>query len=190
VLQCSRHGNVVEIGGYSFTYQGQEYRIQSITPTLSEGYNILSRREDDHLIFQAVDKEQDSILDEVTAGQMSIDEANLIYQEGIREGERRGYIKKRTFAREYRFMDNMHQFTLATYILAMGEVYNRLTITDRQLFRAVSVVVDKEADGILDDVEQGTEMAGYYQGFYRSVLETGMRANRIRKMNGKYLVMQ
>ncbi|MBN1781396.1 hypothetical protein JW948_09745 [bacterium] len=187
-LQCARRGNIVEIGGYTFQYDGQEYRIQSVTPTLAEGYNVLTRRENDQLVIKALDREQDGILDEIQTGNLTMDEANTIYQEGIAEGERRGYIKKRTFAREYRYSDTMYHYVLATYVLAMGDVYNKLTITDRQLFKSPGVVIDENADGILDHVEEGLDNIGEYQKLYRHLLDAGMRVNRIIKNDGKYLV--
>ncbi|MBN2102472.1 hypothetical protein JW835_00360 [bacterium] len=190
VFSCSKRGNIVEVGGYSFNYEGKEYRIQSVTPTISEGYNILMRRDDGKLILKAIDKEQDGILDEVTAGNLSLQEAGRIYQEGIAEGERRGYIKKRTFAREYRYNDDLRNYILATYVLAFGDIYNKLTVVDRTFFRADIIVIDKNADGKLDEVVEGTETLGAYQKYYETVISMGMRVNRIKKMNGTILVVQ
>ena len=187
---CARRGNVIEIGGYAFQYQGKEYRIQSVTPTHSEGYNILSLREGDTLVFKAIDKEQDGRLDEVLIGNLSLKEAERIYNEGIAEGERLGYIRKRTFAREYRYKDDFRNYILATYVLVSGEIYNKLFITDRSTFRAQAEVVDSDADGRLDDIIEGTESLGTYQKMYEYVLENGSKVNRIRKENGKWIVVQ
>ncbi|MFC1569679.1 hypothetical protein ACFL4L_05555 [bacterium] len=189
-FSCVKRGNIVEVGGYSFSYQGKEYRIQSVTPTVSEGYNILIRREDDKLVLKAIDKEQDGFLDEVMVGNLAVEDADRIYQEGISEGERRGYIKKRTFAREYRFKDDLRTYVLATYVLAMGDIYNKLIIADHTLFNAQVIVIDKDADGRLDDVEEGIETLGEYQKSYEYVIEMGKRVNRIRKVNGKIIVAQ
>lgn len=188
-LACAKHGNIVEIGGYTFDYKGKTYRIQSITPTISEGYNFLTLRDGETLVLKAVDKEQDGILDEVQVGDLSLDQANFIYNIGITEGERRGYIKKRTFAREYQFSDVERNYVLATYILAMGEIYNKLTINDRTGFRSSAVVLDTDADGKLDEVAEGTETLGFYQRIYQNVLEKGINANRIHKMSGHMVVV-
>jgi len=189
-VTCTKRGNIVEVGGYSFTYKGMEYRIQSVTPTLSEGYNILSQRENDKLVLKAIDKEQDGILDEVSAGNLSLNEADEIYHVGIAEGERLGYIKKRTFAREYRYQDDLRTYLLATYVLAFGDTYNKLTVIDRTIFKANEVVIDKDADGKLDEVQEGIESLGFYQKYYDLIIERGMRINRIRKINGKIIVVQ
>jgi hypothetical protein len=187
---CARRGNVIEIGGYAFLYQGKEYHIQSVTPTHSEGYNILSLREGETLVFKAIDKEQDGRLDEVMIGDMALEDAERIYSEGIAEGERLGYIRKRTFAREYRYKDDFRNYILATYVLVSGEIYNKLIISDRSAFRSQAEVLDSDADGKLDDVIEGTETLGTYQKMYQYVLEKGSQVNRIQKTNGKWIVVQ
>ncbi len=188
-LGCRMAGPVIEIGGYSFNHEGKEYRIESVTPNYMEGYNVLSRKDKDELVLKGIDKQQDGILDEIIVGKITIEAANAIYQEGIREGERRNYIKKRSFAREYKTSDQMTEYVLATYILAVGEVYNRLSISQRQSFQPEAVVVDSEADGMLDIIEKGPGTLGGYQKLYRMVLEKGMREKKVVNQNKRYLVV-
>jgi hypothetical protein len=185
---CASRGPRVEIGGYTFSYDGKEYRIESVTPNYSEGYNILSRREGDRLVFKGIDKEQDGKLDELQVGNMPLGEARKIYEERILEGERRGYLKKRTFAREYKTSDAMYDYTLATYILVTGELYNRLTIATRQVFQEPAVLFDEDADGQLDRIEKGLDLLPRYQSLYREVLDRGVREGRVVKSDKKFLV--
>lgn len=42
LLNCSSTRPVIEIGGYSFSCKGKEYRIESVTPSTMEGYNVLA----------------------------------------------------------------------------------------------------------------------------------------------------
>jgi hypothetical protein len=185
---CRTAGPKVEIGGYSFNYEGKEYRIESVTPSYSEGYNILSLRDGDKLVVKGIDKEQDGQLDELLVGNISLDDARTIYREGILEGERRGYLKKRTFAREYKTTDPLNDFILATYILATGEVYNKLTISNNQNFGDTSVVVDQDADGQIDRIESGFESVSTYQKYYSEVLERGLKDRKIVKSGKRYIV--
>jgi hypothetical protein len=186
---CRTAGPKVEIGGYGFTYEGKEYRIESVTPSYSEGYNILSLREGDNLVVKGIDKEQDGQLDELQVGKITLDEARKIYREGILEGERRGYLRKRTFAREYKTSDPMNDYVLATYILATGEVYNRLTISRKQVFGEPEVVFDSDADGQIDRIEQGFESLSGYQRMYNDVLERGQKDRRIVKSGKRFIVV-
>jgi hypothetical protein len=189
LLGCAPSGPKVEIGGYTFMYGGREYRIESVTPSYSEGYNILTQREGDRLRFKGIDKEQDGQLDELTIGDVSLDEARNIYREGILEGERRGYLKKRTFAREYRTSDSFYDYELATYILATGEIYNKLTLSKIQAFLETSVVIDQDADGEIDRVEKGFGGVAEYQRLYRNLLDRGMREQKVTLKAKRYIVV-
>jgi hypothetical protein len=189
LIGCAPSGPKVEIGGYTFEHNGKEYRIESVTPSYSEGYNILTRREGDRLLFKAIDKEQDGQLDELSMGDMTLDEARAIYREGILEGEHRGYLKKRTFAREYRTSDSFYDYELATYILATGEIYNKLTLMKKQAFLDASVIIDQDADGQIDRIEKGFGTVSEYQRLYRSLLDRGMREQKVTLREKRYIVV-
>jgi hypothetical protein len=188
IAGCRTSGPKVEIGGYGFSYGGREYRIESVTPSYSEGYNILTLREGDDLVVKGIDKEQDGQLDELLVGKITLAEARTIYREGILEGERRGYLRKRTFAREFKASDPMNEYVLATYILATGEVYNKLTISGKQVFGSPDVVFDSEADGQIDRIEQGFGSLSGYQKLYDEVLERGLKDRRIVKSGKRFIV--
>jgi hypothetical protein len=185
---CRTFGPKVEIGGYGFSYAGREYRIESVTPSYSEGYNILSLRDGNSLALKGIDKEQDGQLDELLVGKISLDEARKIYNEGILEGERRGYLRKRTFAREYKTADTINDYILATYILATGEVYNKLTISRKQGYGNPVVIFDQDGDGQVDRIESGFESLAVYQKYYSEVLERGLNDRKIIKSGKRLLV--
>lgn len=187
LINCGPTRPKIEIGGYDFKYEGKTYRIESIAPNFMEGYNTLILKEDDRIVLKATDKEQDGILDVVDIGELSLEKAKEIYQEGLDAGERRGYIRKKSIAREYQTTIDRKDYILATYILALGEIYNKLVIRDH--FYREFILLDREADGILDEIEKGEEKLGYYQQLYRRVLNNGLREGRIVKPDGKYLVV-
>jgi hypothetical protein len=189
LMHCSIIRSTIEIGGYSFTHDHVVYRIESVTPNNMEGYNILVRMEGDRIVMKAIDKEQNGSLNEVLIGNLDLAEANLIYQTGIKEGERLGYIKKRTFAREYRTHDELNNYLLATYLLAVGEVYNKFRIISRQMISGESILIDLNADGRLDEIEKGSESMQVYQTYYRKILDKGIREFKIEKRNGAYIVI-
>jgi hypothetical protein len=176
-MGCAPSGPKVEIGGYTFTYDGREYRIESVTPSYSEGYNILTQREGERLRVKGIDKEQDGQLDELSIGDISLDAARNIYREGI------------LFAREYRTSDSFYQYELATYILATGEIYNKLTLSKIQAFLDASVLIDQDADGQIDRIEKGFGTLSEYQKLYGNLLEKGMREQKITLKAKRYLVV-
>jgi hypothetical protein len=186
---CMRNGPKVEIGGYAFSYGGKEYRIESVTPNYSEGYNILIQREDDRLQLKGIDKEQDGELDDLLVGTVSLEEAKTIYREGILEGERRGYLRKRNFNREYKYSDAIYDYALDTYILATGETYNRLTLSHKHAFQDVAVLIDNEADGTIDRIDKGLESLVVYQKLYDDLVQKGIKAGRVVHSNNRFLVI-
>lgn len=186
VLGCGARRPVIEVGGYFFEFEGKTYRIESITPNFLEGYNMLILREGEQLVIKGLDKEQDGVLDELSIGDISLEKAKEIYQEGIREGRRRGYIRVRSIAREFRTVIDSNRYILVTYILALGEIYNKLTIN--HFFGEDTVVLDLEADGIIDKVEMGDKSLGHYQKIYRMVLGRGLMDGDVVKTDGMYIV--
>ena len=83
LINCGPTRPKIEIGGYDFKYEGKTYRIESIAPNFMEGYNTLILKEDDRIVLKATDKEQDGILDVVDIGELSLEKAKEIYQEGL-----------------------------------------------------------------------------------------------------------
>jgi len=189
LINCRTIRPTIEIGRYMFNYNNLTYRIESVTPSNMEGYNILSRLENEHIVFKAIDKEQNGTLNEVLIGDLTLKDANAIYQVGIKEGERLGYIKKRTFAREYRTYDELNNYLLATYLLAVGDVYNKFRITSRHIISSEIVVIDLDADGKLDKVENGDMGLNFYQKYYDKILARGLKEMKIEKRNGTYIVL-
>ena len=177
----------IEIGGYDFIYQGQTYRIESVALNFAEGYNLLLRKEGECLVFKATDKEQDGVLDRVDIGDISLENARMIYQEGLSAGDKLGKVKRKTVTRDYRIVLDGRSIMMVTYILALGGIYNKLIIDDR--FQRESIVIDEDSDGIIDGVEKGQDSLDNYQKLYDRVLGQGVKQGRIEKWEGKYLVV-
>ena len=120
---------------------------------------------------------------------MSLEEAKTIYREGILEGERRGYLRKRNFNREYKYSDAIYDYALDTYILATGETYNRLTLSHKHAFQDVAVLIDNEADGTIDRIDKGLESLVVYQKLYDDLVQKGIKAGRVVHSNNRFLVI-
>jgi hypothetical protein len=188
LLGCGATRPKVEVGRYSFNYEGKIYHIESLTPKSQEGYNFLILKEDDKLLLRALDKEQDGILDKMLSGDISLEKANEIYQQGILLGRTRGQVRKRDFTRLYTTSDRLNNYILKTYILAVGEVYNRLTISSRSISEEETVVLDLDADGNLNKIERGSDNLLHYQNIYKRILDQGMAQGRVVITEGMYQV--
>ncbi|MFQ6112923.1 MAG: hypothetical protein ACE5NG_02410 [bacterium] len=179
------------VGRISFDFNGRTYSIESVNPKSKSqlGYNLLVRREGQTILFKAVDKEQDGLLDELVIGDVSLEKAQEIYLEGLVAAETHGSIKKRDFPRVYRTSDELNRYELRTYILKLGEVYNKLTITKADGLKEEIVVLDLGADGTLDEIEKGQESLGHCQQLYSEVLDRGLKEKKVAKTDGMYHVV-
>lgn len=185
-LGCASRPPGVQLGGMQFDFEGEQYTIRSYTPPTLEGYNILSLTRNGEVVFRAIDKEQDGVLDEVIEGEVDIETAREIYARGIREAQKQGKVRSRSLAREFILAVDFRTYRMTTYMLALGEIYNRLVITNIDNERAV--VVDYDANGKIDKVEEGERDLKYYQGLYRIVLNYGMKNGDIIKSDNRFLV--
>ncbi len=186
-ITCISTGPEIKVGGYSFEFQGKNYNIESVTPNNVEGYNMITRREGTDLVFKAIDKEQDGTIDELSIGNMTIDQAQLIYQAAIDEGEKKGFLRKRTLSREYRSSIGGDRFILTTHILALGDTYNKLSYYE--IIQGIEVeMIDLEADGIVDRIDEGNKDLGYCQKIYRNIIDRGLKYGKVQQINGKYIV--
>jgi hypothetical protein len=188
-VYCASRKPVIQLGGFDFEYDGEEYRIESMTPNFLVGYNLLILEKDGASVLKAMDREQNGQIDEVIIGSLSREQADIIYQAGIQAGREKGYIKTKIVAREYRTTDRSYDFVLVTYILAVGDVYNQFTVVDRFSVRKRAVLIDLEANGILDQWKVGEKEIGYYQKLYKEVLDKGLHEKRITKEGGYYIVV-
>jgi hypothetical protein len=175
-------------GGYDFIYQELTFRIESYSPPGMIGYNQLIRREGDQVVLLAVDREQDGSLDQVVRGNVTLDEARRIYSFGLLEGTRRGLVRNMIWSNDFSTVIDRRTCVLTTYVLAVGEVYNKLTIVNADIGREEGVVVDLGADGSVDLVESGSQERAYYQTLYTRVLQKGMEAGAVTRSGGTYRV--
>jgi hypothetical protein len=186
---CAASRPVIEVGGYYFVSGGSTYRIQSVNPTSKVGYNILALKEGDRDVVLGLDYDQDGVLDGVVEGQLSLQEASRVYGEGIAEGERRGIVRSRVQTQEFRTVINQYTYVLVTYHLAVGDVFNKLTILTEYYAPEEAILLDLGADGRLDTVEKGDKGLEHYQALYEQVLQRGMKFGRVVKAGGLYHVL-
>ena len=78
---CARRGLEPRAAFYSFSYDGEKYRIRSVSSLEDEqGFNELISRE-----FVVRDLDKDGVLDKVTLGEINLSDAQKIYEFAIDE---------------------------------------------------------------------------------------------------------
>lgn len=178
-IGCSVSDHESNLHGFSFNYLGKKYQIETGTGNFELGYNILGCREKDIVYLQAVDKEQDGVIDEVIIGNCGLEEANRIYQYGINYGYELGLIKQKMFPRKFETNDQLYHYVLKTYVLSTGIVFNRLLIEHKMKLRSNVQLIDMDADGNINRIEEGISTMDELERQYKYVIDKGI----IRKQN-------
>lgn len=171
----------------TFSYQGEEYKILGFFPQDLDGFNLLIRKEQNRILLKCIDRQQDGILDEVVVGNITLEEANNIYQEGILIALENGSLKEKQYDHYYLISDMGKIFELRTYVPVDGEPYNIFAVKPISDGRTY-VLRDLEADGSLDYFEEGEGELELFQSYYDKVVQKGISENNIKLSNGVYYV--
>lgn len=188
IIGCGATRAPIKSKSFSFQHEGTTYYIESMTPQKKEGYNMLIHKERNQIMFRAIDKEQDGMINEVVQGNISLREADAIYKKGIATAKVSGNFKKRKYLRAYRTSDLFNDYELSTFILTVGETYNRLAIVNKKTLDEETIVVDLTADGQLNKMKKGSENMAYYQKLYQKILDWGLKEGMVIKTDGMYQV--
>ncbi|MEX0844197.1 MAG: hypothetical protein WD022_02905 [Balneolaceae bacterium] len=187
VASCSTTQDLPKKALFPFEYQNNDYQIISITSPSGEGINILVKFENDTTVFRTLDQDQDGIIDLIQYGSVTLDEANQIYSMGIREAQNAGKIKERERERLFKYSENQHHFTVQTYGLYSDQYYNRFIIINIKE-NLEETYLDLNANGFLDQSQSSHRDIEEVQLYYTKVLQQGLKQNRIRLINNKYVV--
>lgn len=173
-----------------FSVQESVYKITSLNTPSGEGSNILASVNDsDYGNWTAKDLDQDGTLDVILKGSASLDFANEVYWTGIEQAKNNGQYKSRYALRSYELITEESILTIRSYIAADSNPTNMFIIFNK-LTNAETILVDTNADGILNRTEKGILEIESAQKLYTETLEKGILDNRITLINEVYLVKE
>ena len=186
---CATRKPQLRASQYRFTYQDEYYRIRSISSQdASESYNELIG--DD---FLAADFDQDRIIDSILLGEANLSEVQKIYEYGLDRVTQENKLQVRNPGiSRYVHEDNGVQIELRSFRPADGLPFNEFRIVDkRQIVSAQAVIlVDRNADGSLDEILKGTMSLEDAQSHYSQVIATGLRKGELVRVNNTVLVKE
>lgn len=163
---------------FSFEYEGNTYEIAGYTNEEGESTNYLTFREQNNLVFRAVDHHRSGIIDQVLSGSITVEEANDIYQAGIRIAMEQGLFKNIDRYRTFEFKYDNYQLMVETYQIREGEFHNRFVIFNLN-WDLVAVYWDDDSDGTVDRTDSGDLGMDVVQNLYSIVLDRAGDANRL-----------
>lgn len=174
---------------YHFQRGTQGYEIVSMARITGEGANYLVEREGGKIRMSARDDDQDGVLDAMVTGEMSLHDANEIYAYGIGQAQQAGRTAIHLTTRVYTAERDGRNYMIKTYLTPQGLAYNRFFAQGDNGAYAV-VVVDRDADGRLDEIESGDGDLVALQQAYDLLIDDGMKAGCVHLRDGSYIVEQ
>jgi hypothetical protein len=172
---------------FAFEHNGETYEIISTVGSEGVGGNFLIRREGSRILVSARDHDQDGTLDTLLVGDMPLARANAIYTAGISAARAQGKSVSRLPSRTFRVTMHGGLYAVQTFMIDMHSWYNKFTMIEPGSAHEV-VLIDANADGILDRIETGTITTGVAQPLYQRVLQEGIRDGRVEQLDGRYRI--
>ena len=174
---------------YRFNYADNAFRIRSISSNdTTVSYNELIGEN-----VLAVDFDQDRIIDYVALGKMNLAEAQKIYEDGLSRiaAEKRLRVKTPSVDR-YVHASNGFQIEIISFRPASAHPFNEFKIIDKRSPPRPEdiIMIDKNADGTLDEVLKGSGDLDNVQSRYAEAIEAGLLKRELVKVNSAVLVKE
>lgn len=187
---CASQKPQLNASMYRFTYDNAEaYRIRSISSEdTSASYNELIGQN-----VLAVDFDQDRILDYIVLGEMSLSEAQKVYEHGISNLAKENKLRVRTpDIFRYIHASNGLQIEIISFRPANAPPFNEFKIIDKRpvVCPEPIIVLDKNADGTLDETLKGPAAPQDVQSQYLEAIGAGLLKNTLVKVDGAILVRE
>ena len=186
---CAQQSHMLSASQYRFNIEDETYRIRSIFyDDESEAYNELIGQN-----FMAVDFDQDRVIDCILLGEVSLNEAQKIYEYGLGEvvRENRLQVKVPSIDR-YVYENSEFHCEIRSFRPTNVPPFNQFQMIDKHQLVSpqVNIMVDQNADGTLDEVLKGGIALDHAQSRYADVIETGLQRHELVKVNDRILVRE
>jgi hypothetical protein len=181
IIGCSTTKEI-NYGRFDFEYNGQKYHIKSQLNPKGEGGNTLISNG----TIIARDYDQDTTIDQIINGEVTITEAQRIYDYGLDKLKGKNMLKESTNINRYKTsIDNNLLVATGCGIDSLNcriELLGELANKDR-IF-----AIDLRSDGIIDSKETGYTSIEQIQQLYTKLLQKGINEGTITKEGEKYKI--
>lgn len=178
-FSCSSSNQDLRVSGFRFSFEDNDYYIRSI-------YCPDSPQSCNHLIgknFEAVDINQDRVVDKIVKGDFTIHEAQRIYDYSLDLLERENklsVINQETENFQYKIKKPFLIFEITSFQPELGKPFNQFRLVQKQgMNENISVFNDLQANGSLDEKLNGSFSIVDAQKQYLETIEEGIKENRI-----------
>ena len=178
------HSPELKVSEYEFVYKGKSYVIRSsYCPDNPRSCNQLIGKD-----FIAVDINQDRIMDKIKKGNISLSEAQEIYDYSLNLLEKAGKLSEiEKDSKQYETSEGEFTFTIKTFSSNGDNHFAEFRITDRRSglgqFKE-SIFIDDKADGNLDEIVKAGFVLEEAQKLYSKTIEKGIKQMKLEIDNG------
>lgn len=190
ISACTSNKELAKKSVFSFSLDENQFQIISVNTKSGEGTNYLARVNIyGKQLSLARDLNQDGSIDLILRGELSINEADVIYNIGIEKAKEMGNYAERVSLRTFEYLEGTTTFTIKTYLIGEKSANNLFLILDNEL-QMESIFLDTNADGVLDAVEKGTMSLSEASEYYKKALELGLEKNKIELRDKSFWVKE
>ena len=189
LIGCSNQKLRSYVTQYTFQMNDETFHIRSISPVdqTKARNQILGKN------LVAADYNQDGVVDRIVFGEKSLLQAQQIYVYGLAKvaEENKLRIKAPTVNR-YLYTDNSFQIEIVSFSTEKGNWFNEITVIENlSVFSPrIIILVDSDADGILDGTLKGEATTADMQGHYEAAVAMGLEKGNLIRKNGKVIVTE
>lgn len=183
ISACSSNLHIYE---YNFIYKGKSYVIRSAKQ--SQKANFGNQLIGDSFI--AVDIDQDRIIDKISKGNISLADAQEVYDYCLESLERSGKLKEiKNEQKEYHTTIKDYSFVIKCFSCKDDVPFTQFIITYfRENGNKISVYIDKNSDLTLDETLKGNMKLLKAQKLYDKVVKKGITRNKLIIKDGKLVI--
>jgi len=174
---------------FSFTYEGEKYRIRSIS---CEDIAIASNELVGKRVL-AKDFDKDTIIDQVVLGDMDLPEAQKIYEYGLNILLSENKLQEvETKIQSFQLIGELYNIKIKTFRPGDSSIpFNQFLIFDKKDDSSpIIIFVDQNADGQLDKSLKGNFSTEEYQTLYSDAISQGLQNNKLVKVDNMILVRE
>ena len=186
---CAHQKSQLSVSQYRFNLADKTYRIRSISSVdKTQSYNELIGEK-----FMVADFDQDRVIDCVLLGEVSLSEAQEIYEYGLNEVSKEKKLQVRNPSIDrYLHEKNDLQLEIRSFRPTKAQPFNEFKITDTRplVSPEIIIIVDQNADGNLDEVLKGSISLEKAQSQYAEAVAKGLQRGELVKTNGMILVKE
>jgi hypothetical protein len=188
IIFTSCYSSELRVSEFEFLYNDQNYIIRSAyCPNNPESCNQLISNK-----FVAVDLNQDRIIDKISDGDVDLAEAQEIYDYSLNLLQKMDKLNEvNRENNNYVLNEVNYDFEIKTFHPKLDSPFNEFTITDKQAgksFYKVSILIDKNADGKLNELLKGGMLIDEAQIHYDMVIQIGLTNKDLKKINDSILI--